>query len=57
MSMIETQSPVQLSACGQAWGLRRLADAEGFFAMVAIDQRPPIEQLTARAASTACRSH
>ena len=34
---------------GKAWGLRRLADAQGFFSMVAIDQRPPVEQLVANA--------
>ena len=34
---------------GKQWGLRRLASAEGFFSMVAIDQRPPIEQLVAQA--------
>jgi tagatose 1,6-diphosphate aldolase len=49
MSMTELPSQTQLTTCGKAWGLRRLADAKGFFAMVAIDQRPPIEQLIARA--------
>lgn len=34
---------------GKQWGLRRLASADGFFSMVAIDQRPPIEQLVAQA--------
>lgn len=34
---------------GKCWGLRRLADEAGFFSMVAIDQRPPIEQLIAKA--------
>ncbi len=34
---------------GKRWGLRRLASADGFFSMVAIDQRPPIEQLVAKA--------
>lgn len=34
---------------GKTWGLRRLADPQGFFSMVAIDQRPPIEQLVAKA--------
>lgn len=32
---------MQLSA-GKLRGLRRLADAEGFFSMLAVDQRPPI---------------
>jgi tagatose 1,6-diphosphate aldolase len=30
---------------GKLWGLRRLADAEGFFRMTALDQRPPIMNL------------
>jgi len=30
---------------GKKWGLRRLADAQGRFKMVAVDQRPPIEKL------------
>lgn len=34
---------------GKRWGLRRLANADGFFSMVAIDQRPPIEHLVAKA--------
>lgn len=34
---------------GKHWGLRRLADADGFFSMVAVDQRPPIVNLVARA--------
>ena len=28
---------------GKLWGLRRMADAEGIFAMTAVDQRPPIK--------------
>ncbi len=32
---------------GKLWGLRRLADAAGRFKMLAVDQRPPIKQLTA----------
>ncbi|MBL8835986.1 MAG: tagatose 1,6-diphosphate aldolase [Alphaproteobacteria bacterium] len=35
---------MKLSA-GKFWGLRRLATADGHFAMLAIDQRPPIEAL------------
>jgi tagatose 1,6-diphosphate aldolase len=35
-------------AAGKRWGLRRLADAQGHFSMVAIDQRPPIFSLLAR---------
>jgi tagatose 1,6-diphosphate aldolase len=31
---------------GKAWGLRRLAGADGRFAMLAADQRPPIMNLT-----------
>ena len=38
-----------LTRWGKHWGLRRLADAEGFFSMVAIDQRPPIVDLVAKA--------
>jgi len=34
---------------GKHWGLRRLADEQGFFSMVAIDQRPPIVNLVAKA--------
>ncbi len=34
---------------GKAWGLRRLATDEGFFMMLAVDQRPPIKRLVARA--------
>jgi len=34
---------------GKHWGLRRLADSDGFFSMVAIDQRPPIVELVAKA--------
>lgn len=30
---------------GKAWGLRRLAGADGRFAMLAADQRPPIMNL------------
>ncbi len=32
---------------GKQWGLRRMATAEGHFAMVALDQRPPIQNLVA----------
>ena len=32
---------------GKAWGLRRLATPAGHFAMVALDQRPPIAKLIA----------
>lgn len=34
---------------GKRWGLARLADASGRFAMLAVDQRPPIADLIARA--------
>jgi tagatose 1,6-diphosphate aldolase len=36
-------------SAGTRWRLRRLADATGRFAMVAVDQRPPIEQVARRA--------
>jgi len=32
---------------GKKWGLRRLADTQGRFKIVAVDQRPPIEKLIA----------
>ena len=35
---------MQVSA-GKLWSLRRLSDERGFFTMVAVDQRPGIEQL------------
>jgi tagatose 1,6-diphosphate aldolase len=38
---------------GKRWGLRRLADGEGRFKMLAVDQRPPIAALIARARSVA----
>jgi len=37
---------MSLSA-GKLWGLRRLADSSGRFAMLAVDQRPPIKRLIA----------
>lgn len=40
---------LSLSKWGKHWGLRRLADPQGFFSMVAVDQRPPIVNLVARA--------
>lgn len=45
-----------LSRWGKQWGLRRLADAEGLFSMVAIDQRPPIVNLVAKARGIEPRS-
>lgn len=33
---------------GKLWGMRRLANADGFFSMAAIDQRPPISKFIAR---------
>ena len=36
-------------SAGTRWRLRRLADATRRFAMVAVDQRPPIEQVARRA--------
>lgn len=48
--MMRDHKPIQpMLAPGKAWGLRRLADDRGLFSMVAIDQRPPILQLIARA--------
>ncbi len=41
-----------IATAGKRWRLRRLADADGFFAMVAIDQRPPIFATLAQAAGT-----
>ena len=41
--------PWSLARWGKHWGLRRLADAQGLFSMVAIDQRPPIVQRVASA--------
>lgn len=43
------QAAWPLQHFGKHWGLRRLADAQGVFSMVAIDQRPPIVQCVARA--------
>lgn len=34
---------------GKLWGLRRLADEQGRFKMLAVDQRPPIKTLAAEA--------
>ena len=33
---------------GKLWSMRRLADPEGFFTMIAVDQRPGLEALAAR---------
>ncbi len=41
-----------LHTAGKRWRLRRLADRDGFFAMVAIDQRPPIFAQLAHALHT-----
>ncbi|WP_158219659.1 tagatose 1,6-diphosphate aldolase [Ideonella sp. A 288] len=41
--------PNAVATAGKRWRLRRLADAQGFFSMVAIDQRPPIFATLARA--------
>ncbi len=38
-------------SAGKLWGLRRLADENGRFKMVAVDQRPPIKTLVAAARS------
>lgn len=39
-------------SAGKLWGLRRLADDDGRFKMVAVDQRPPIKDLVMRARGT-----
>jgi tagatose 1,6-diphosphate aldolase len=39
-----TSTPVTISP-GKFWGLRRMADKNGFFCMLAVDQRPPIKNL------------
>jgi tagatose 1,6-diphosphate aldolase len=43
-----TQRP-GLATLGKRWALRRMADARGHFRMLATDQRPPIQQIIARA--------
>ena len=43
---------MQISA-GKLWSLRRLSDARGFFTMIAVDQRPGVEQLVATRHGTA----
>lgn len=40
-------------SAGKLWGLRRLADDDGRFKMVAVDQRPPIKDLVMRARGSA----
>lgn len=45
-----------LARWGKHWGLRRLADAQGLFSMLAIDQRPPIVQRVASARGIAPES-
>lgn len=37
---------MELSA-GKLWRMRRMADQQGFFTMLAVDQRPPIQKLVA----------
>ena len=37
---------------GKHWGIRRLADADGFFRMTALDQRPPIMNLVKKRRGT-----
>ncbi len=41
-----TQTPGTALTPGKVWGMRRLAGADGRFAMLAADQRPPIMTLT-----------
>ena len=38
---------------GKLWGMRRMADAAGFFKMTAVDQRPPIKGPIAKYYGTA----
>ncbi len=38
---------------GKLWGMRRMADAQGRFKMVAVDQRPPIKNPIAKMRGTA----
>lgn len=47
--MAADSHPKPLPRWGKVWGLRRLADADGHFSMVAIDQRPPLFNLVAEA--------
>jgi tagatose 1,6-diphosphate aldolase len=42
---------------GKLWGLRRLADDEGLFKMLAVDQRPPIKDLVNAARGTSVASY
>lgn len=42
-----------ITTAGKRWRLRRLADAQGYFSMVAIDQRPPIFAQLGRALGVA----
>jgi len=42
---------------GKLWGLRRLADDDGRFKMVAVDQRPPIKDLVRAARGTSDASY
>ena len=32
-----------MTSAGKLWGIRRMADADGYFKMTAVDQRPPIK--------------
>lgn len=32
-----------MTSAGKLWGIRRMADANGYFKMTAVDQRPPIK--------------
>lgn len=46
---MRSTSTHSLQQWGKHWGLRRLADAQGLYCMVAIDQRPPLFALVAQA--------
>lgn len=46
---MSTNASTSSGRWGKAWGLRRLANAQGMFSMVAVDQRPPMVHLIAKA--------
>ncbi len=50
-----TQHTPPSDDAGKRWRLRRLVDAQGFFSMVAIDQRPPIFAQLGRALGLAAQ--
>lgn len=46
-----------LTQPGKLRGLQRLADADGVFSMLAVDQRPPVEQLIAERRGASVAAH